>query len=218
MRLPVSQLGRTVLCSWLKIRLETWPPQLCWAQPPPKGTAELRGCLNHSALFSSDTFPWPLSTAQQPHLSINRHASPETVLPKDTAFRPQPCPHSTSSYLLSCQHIPCSLFFIDFLHPLKARVTCLTSRNCHIRPQWHRHAISPPPPSIEHSLGLWAFAQSHPATEAPIHQLYAQLVLPILRDADKLLLLQNFPLSLSLSLLHPSRDVVPISTSHLASI
>ena len=168
MRLPVSQLGRTILCSWLKIRLETWPPQLCWARPPSKGTAELGACLSHSALFSSDTFPWPLSTAQQSHLSINRHASTEIVLPKDTAFRPQPCPHSTSSYLLSCQDVPCSLFF----HWLSAS----TQGPCdlphlqelpHPSPV-HRHANAPPPPSIEHSLRLWAevigFEPMHKAT------------------------------------------------------
>lgn len=63
-----------------------------------------------------------------------------------------PTPHPLTFFPASTSLAHC--FFIDFLHPLKARVTCLTSRNCHIRPQWHRHAISPPPPSIEHSLGL----------------------------------------------------------------
>lgn len=45
-----------------------------------------------------------------------RHLSMETVLPQDVAFLPQSCPHSTSSYLLGCQYILHSVFFIAFSH------------------------------------------------------------------------------------------------------
>ena len=113
-----------------------------------KSAVELGACLNHSALFSSDTVPWPLSTTQQLHLSINRHSNMEILLPKDMAFLPQSGPRSTSSYLLCCQSLPHSIFFICFSIHSRPCMTSHISRLCHVHPQWHRHTDTPPSPCI----------------------------------------------------------------------
>lgn len=71
---------------------QTWPPQLCWAQPDVKSTVEWGGLFKSlSPLLPPDTFPWSLSSTQQPHLSVTgfqacgwfyqRHGLPSLVLP-----------------------------------------------------------------------------------------------------------------------------------------
>lgn len=114
--LPVQQLGRTVLCSWLKIRLR-------------HGHHSCSGHFRDGGLFkspcllpSSDTFLWPLSIAQQPHLSIRDLQAWRRFYQTPRPSFLSLAPHSTSSYPSCCQNVPHPVFSHGLFLPTQGSI------------------------------------------------------------------------------------------------
>lgn len=72
---------------------QTWPPQLCWAQPPLRRTAEMGACLNHPAFFSHQTHFLDHYQSHNGHICLletfkhgdgftKRHGLPSSVSPR----------------------------------------------------------------------------------------------------------------------------------------
>lgn len=147
------QLGRTVPCSWLKIRLgrghrscagHSWP-----SQAPCSGGLFKSVC----PLLSSDTFPGPLSLHNS-HICLwetARHRDGLTKQPGPYFLSLAPAPQPL---IPCCQRIPQLFFFFDISHPLRPCMICFILKHCGSHHLWHRHAIPPASPCIWHGLGL----------------------------------------------------------------
>ena len=137
------QLGRTVPCSWLKIRLRHGHRSCAGHSRTSKALSSGGACLNHSALFSHQTQFLDHDQVHNSHICLLqafRHADGFT---KDMGFLPWSCPHSTASHPPCGQYVPHSIFFsIGFFNPLKYLNGLPHLQACHNHGLWHRRAKS----------------------------------------------------------------------------
>lgn len=104
-------------CSWQNSALfmaenmsQTWPPQLCWAQPPLKSPAESGACLRHSALLSHQIHFLYHYQLHNGHICLLEMCKHRDSFVKPHGLHPPSGPLSTSSYPPCFHCIPHSVF------------------------------------------------------------------------------------------------------------
>lgn len=164
----------------------------------PQKPCGVGACLNPSALSSHQPRFLDHYHCTAATFVCGRRPSTGTAWPNGTALTPSVWPllHSLLSAAASAPlsfslhwHFPPTKALYDLPHlkalrlpPPVAQTYCTSYLSLDVAQSW----------ALSLGTGL-------PPTGAPIHQFRAQLSLPVLREADKLLLLQNCPPSVCLS-------------------